>query len=707
MRDSDSDHTVMKPELHSSFADTQITPEPSSMSSYHRQHVPILPRGNREDSSRGTPASKTKRMALSKDPANSSHTFFSGLLMQVPNTPSTGAFRNDDHYSSRVTSSNHASESVIPSNGELYTPGSCQSVLRFANNTTHTQEYDPVDQVANINPDILGKLSLPNTPLDDHSHIYNAGADKVPNSAFTPYHNFIQQPTPDTARPQLQSSEFNSSRQVFYNIHQPNSGSESVDIPIHDLRNVEFPHSDFFSMGESNPQMSMPDTPTACSQPKHGARRYHSFSSYPPPTQMQHSTSSNNSPASTVITSPVSLSPTGAAPLSSQDTVSLPPSRNGSTTQLSRSPPRLKSLQASAGRVSDSKKAAKRKRADPKSDSDSSANVKRSGIPFSKYTIEQDAVILRMRLEGSSWADIAAELNMQNPNSARNRFQVLIGQQGQVAMKWGKNDESLLKRLLIDGERAKWIHIAIHLSKKTNKSFSPIACQKKFKELFEATQEERRLEELFFLNALDSASSMDPQSTFATADIRSDNSPYDSNLSASASGSDTGFSGPSHKAELPSQLPSVKEEDSDIRFTQRESLSARSVSGSAPNSSKIGILNSRSTTWGSTDVPDSVSPVGSLSGQTGPSPMLESLSPFPHTPSASTGLLGTIDQDERFLQRDPDWGTSMNRSLSALQLFKEIDGSTHLPESQLDEHLISAHDDPTAANTPEIFAYIE
>lgn len=103
----------------------------------------------------------------------------------------------------------------------------------------------------------------------------------------------------------------------------------------------------------------------------------------------------------------------------------------------------------------------------------------------SKYTAEQDQIILSMKKNGLPWTDISKAAQCGNHIAARNRYQVLIGQQGGGAVVWDSDDTMTFKRMLEDGERAKWNFIANELSRIRSKKATPMACQRKVKELFE------------------------------------------------------------------------------------------------------------------------------------------------------------------------------------------------------------------------------
>lgn len=103
----------------------------------------------------------------------------------------------------------------------------------------------------------------------------------------------------------------------------------------------------------------------------------------------------------------------------------------------------------------------------------------------SKYTAAQDNLILRLKKDGRSWHEISETAKCGNSIAARNRYQVLIGQQGGGAVIWDSEDSARLKEMLEDGERTKWRFIANELSRMRSKKASAEACQRKIKELFE------------------------------------------------------------------------------------------------------------------------------------------------------------------------------------------------------------------------------
>ncbi|ODV61802.1 uncharacterized protein ASCRUDRAFT_80194 [Ascoidea rubescens DSM 1968] len=102
----------------------------------------------------------------------------------------------------------------------------------------------------------------------------------------------------------------------------------------------------------------------------------------------------------------------------------------------------------------------------------------------SKYTAEQDELIVSLKKGGRSWVDIAELTGVGNFLAARNRYQVLIGQQGGGAAAWGTDDANALQALLDEGETEKWKFISREIQKATGKLFTDKQCQKIVRELF-------------------------------------------------------------------------------------------------------------------------------------------------------------------------------------------------------------------------------
>lgn len=102
----------------------------------------------------------------------------------------------------------------------------------------------------------------------------------------------------------------------------------------------------------------------------------------------------------------------------------------------------------------------------------------------SKYTKEQDQQIINLKRQGNSWEDIAEIIKVGSALAVRNRYQVLIGQQGGAITTWHQNEVVALQRLLDDGENEKWRFIAKEMRRNTGKEFTDLQCQTMIKSLF-------------------------------------------------------------------------------------------------------------------------------------------------------------------------------------------------------------------------------
>lgn len=102
----------------------------------------------------------------------------------------------------------------------------------------------------------------------------------------------------------------------------------------------------------------------------------------------------------------------------------------------------------------------------------------------SKFTKEQDDMIVDLKNKGKSWADIAQIAGVGSFLAARNRYQVLIGQQGVGSSVWGVSDSQNLQSLVDEGEIEKWRFIAREMYKLTGKSFTDVQCRELIRKLF-------------------------------------------------------------------------------------------------------------------------------------------------------------------------------------------------------------------------------
>lgn len=97
---------------------------------------------------------------------------------------------------------------------------------------------------------------------------------------------------------------------------------------------------------------------------------------------------------------------------------------------------------------------------------------------MSKFTKEQDELILKLKREGKTWVEIADIAKVGNYLAARNRYQVIVGQQGNNnSSSWGHKDRLVLHSLLDSAELEKWQYIAAEMRKATGKDFSDKECR--------------------------------------------------------------------------------------------------------------------------------------------------------------------------------------------------------------------------------------
>ncbi|ODQ65206.1 hypothetical protein NADFUDRAFT_51801 [Nadsonia fulvescens var. elongata DSM 6958] len=103
----------------------------------------------------------------------------------------------------------------------------------------------------------------------------------------------------------------------------------------------------------------------------------------------------------------------------------------------------------------------------------------------SKYTDEQDELILSLKLKNKSWREIAQVAEIAaGPLAARNRYQVLIGQQGNGMVIWDPADEAQFRQYLDEAEKVKWNYVAQELSRVRKKRINARHCQAKISYLF-------------------------------------------------------------------------------------------------------------------------------------------------------------------------------------------------------------------------------
>ncbi|GMM29152.1 hypothetical protein DAMA08_018680 [Martiniozyma asiatica (nom. inval.)] len=87
----------------------------------------------------------------------------------------------------------------------------------------------------------------------------------------------------------------------------------------------------------------------------------------------------------------------------------------------------------------------------------------------SKFTQEQDYIITSMKRKGKSWIEIAEAAGVESYLAARNRYQVLIGQQGGGTSECGPEETLELRTLLDEGEIEKFKFINKEFKKSTGK----------------------------------------------------------------------------------------------------------------------------------------------------------------------------------------------------------------------------------------------
>lgn len=111
----------------------------------------------------------------------------------------------------------------------------------------------------------------------------------------------------------------------------------------------------------------------------------------------------------------------------------------------------------------------------------SSKRVKRK----SKFSQSQDDLIVSLKKKGKSWVEIAEISGVGSYLAARNRFQVIVGQQGNNnSGSWNLEDKANLQNLLDIGEIEKWKFISFELNKASNKNFTDIDCRELIKLMF-------------------------------------------------------------------------------------------------------------------------------------------------------------------------------------------------------------------------------
>lgn len=91
----------------------------------------------------------------------------------------------------------------------------------------------------------------------------------------------------------------------------------------------------------------------------------------------------------------------------------------------------------------------------------------------SKFTQEQDDIITSMKRQGKTWQQIAEAASVPSFLAARNRYQVLIGQQGGGTSECGPEEVRELQAELDAAELEKLMYIAKEFKKSTGRNVSP------------------------------------------------------------------------------------------------------------------------------------------------------------------------------------------------------------------------------------------
>ncbi|AOW05027.1 hypothetical protein B0I72DRAFT_133211 [Yarrowia lipolytica] len=118
------------------------------------------------------------------------------------------------------------------------------------------------------------------------------------------------------------------------------------------------------------------------------------------------------------------------------------------------------------------------------SSNSSRATIKKARRAYrSKFTQEQDRLIISMKNENKTWQEIKEMVKGETPHNIQRRYEVLMAQMNGNLI-WEQDDLDALVDLLEAAERHKWKHISSELSRKLDKKVTPLACQKKFKEMF-------------------------------------------------------------------------------------------------------------------------------------------------------------------------------------------------------------------------------
>lgn len=152
---------------------------------------------------------------------------------------------------------------------------------------------------------------------------------------------------------------------------------------------------------------------------------------------------------------------------------------------------------------------------DPSSESLKEEHMKRNRRR-SKFSREQDEMIINMKRAGKSWVDIADAAGVGSYLAARNRYQVLIGQQGGANSDSGPEDVETLREILDEGETEKWQYLAKQYSQARGQQAPPRQLREFIRYLFWKNPgmfdvDEKYLTELMKQQGQHSSSSYPPQ----------------------------------------------------------------------------------------------------------------------------------------------------------------------------------------------------
>ncbi|QPG75742.1 hypothetical protein FOA43_003102 [Brettanomyces nanus] len=120
----------------------------------------------------------------------------------------------------------------------------------------------------------------------------------------------------------------------------------------------------------------------------------------------------------------------------------------------------------------------------------------------SKFTKEQDEMIIAMKREGKSWVEIAESARVGSYLAARNRYQVLIGQQGRGNSESGPQDVLELRNLVDEAELEKWKYLSKELSKDTGRNYTPEQIREVVRYLFWKNPQEFDVDEKYLVQLI-------------------------------------------------------------------------------------------------------------------------------------------------------------------------------------------------------------